>query len=591
MNTNNKYILIVEDSPTQAERLREILEESGYKTDVASNGEQALDKLKVYQPLLMISDILMPKMDGYTLCQRMKADEKYKNIPFILLTSLSDPKDIIKGLQCGADNFITKPYDAKYLLTRIRYVLANQELSKEEKIQMGLEVIFEGQKYLISSNRKQILDLLICAYETAIQKNGALLKAEDELRRMNDQLERKVEERTSELQKQIEERKKIEEQLFQFQKMESIGRLAGGVAHDFNNILTAIGGYAEIAQRSAADNPKVLSALHEINVAADRAAALTRQLLAFSRKQLVAPQIVGINSVVSNLDQMLRRIIGEHIELILSLDPSAGNVEVDTHHLEQVIMNLVVNGRDAMPKGGAITIQTANLDVDAEYSRTHIGLKPGAYVLLSVADTGIGMDQATQSKIFEPFFTTKEMGKGTGLGLAMVYGIVKQSGGDVHLYSEVGHGTIFKIYLPRIKGPVSSAIKKEVSVISLKGTETILLAEDEDLVRKFTVHVLTEEGYKVLPARNGAQALALLKDHSGKIDLLLTDTIMPGMSGQDLVKQASASHPAIKVIYMSGYTNMVLSKDDTRKTDFHFVEKPFTPDTLLKKIRSVLDAK
>ncbi len=711
-------VLIVEDSPTQAERLKHILERHDYEVSVASNGRAALDSLDQRKPHIIISDIMMPEMDGYELCRRIKGHQDFREIPVILLTSLSDPVDVVKGLECGADNFITKPYDEKYLLSRIQYILINRELYKSEKMQMGVEIFFAGRKYFITSERQQILNLLLSTYETAVQKNLELIKTQEELKSLNDRLEEIVEERTANLKLEIAERKRAEEalklhsrvlesmaegvnvadqkgltiytnpacdamfgyergelisqhtsilhaqsredtartigevmesakteagwsgefnnrkkdgtafithatmsvlevgdkrhwisvqediterkqaeealrqseeQLRQSQKMEAVGRLAGGVAHDFNNLLTAIIGYSDMLLEQLEEKNPLAGDVHEIRKAGERAATLTNQLLAFRRRQVLQPRVLDLNDVVTDMEKMRRRLIGEDIELVTHPDPGLGRVKADPGGIEQVIMNLAVNARDAMPDGGKLTIETSNVELDESYSRNHIAIRPGPFVMLAVTDNGIGMTSETQSRIFEPFFTTKEKGKGTGLGLSTIYGIVKQSGGNIWVYSELGKGTTFKIYLPRVEEavtPVQTARpKSEVS----EGSETILLVEDEEVIRKLVHSILQDHGYTVLEASQGSEALRISEQYQGPIHMMLTDVVMPQMSVRMLTENLAKMRPEAKVLYVSGYTDDTIVHHGVLDEGMNFIQKPFTVSALTKKVREVLD--
>jgi len=389
--------------------------------------------------------------------------------------------------------------------------------------------------------------------------------------------------------KQIESAlKSSEEQLRQSQKMEAIGRLAGGVAHDFNNLLTAIRGYSDLLLLRLDANSPTRREVEEIHKAAERAASLTQQLLAFSRKQVLQPKSMDLNAVVSGMDKMLRRLIGEDIDLVTILTPDLWNVLVDPSQVEQVIMNLLVNARDAMPKGGKVTIETANVELDHPYARRHPVVKPGEYVLLAVSDTGTGMDEETQIHLFEPFYTTKERGKGTGLGLSTVYGIVKQSSGYVWAYSEVGKGTAFKVYFPRYGDKASKAKDLASSNASLRGGETVLLVEDDEGVRSFVLQLLTMNGYRVLTAGNGDEALETAGRHRGPVHLLLTDVVMPKMGGRELAKSLEGRLPGIKAMYMSGYTDDAIVRHGVLDPGIPFLQKPFTPERLLRKVREVL---
>jgi two-component system, cell cycle sensor histidine kinase and response regulator CckA len=707
-------ILIVEDSPTQATKLLYLLEAEGYVVHSATDGRQALALLDQVNPTLVITDVVMPGMDGFSLCKEIKSRSGRKDLPVILMTSLSSPRDILKGLECGADNFIRKPYDEQILLSRIKSILLNRTLRKSERTQFGVEIYFVGQRFYITSERQQILDLLISTYEDAVHLNEELQSKQAQLAELAKGLEKTVEDRTEGLRAEIHERyraqeklreseeryrdlfenandlictftpegrilyvnrawkmalgysdeelprlgmiqtihsdgrdswaeqidnllggdseiksevalvtkddkkiwgeasltcklvdgrpkfvrsiirditdrRQLEEQLRQTAKMEAIGQLAGGIAHDFNNLLTVILGYGHVLQETV--GPKEKEYVADILNASDRAASLTRQLLAFSRRQIMSPQVLNLNMIVSNVEKMLKRLIGEHIELDTAQQPDLGRVKADAGQIEQVILNLVVNARDAMASGGKVTIETANVELDETYARSHTTVVPGSYVMLAVSDTGVGMDAETMTRIFEPFFTTKEPGKGTGLGLSTVYGIIKQSSGNIWVYSEPGRGTSFKIYLPRVhEAPVEMGSAASPSR-SAKGTETILLVEDEEAVRKLVRDTLYLCGYKVLEAEGAGRALATLEEYREPIHLLLTDLVMPHMSGKDLAQRLSPLHPETVVLYMSGYTDDAIVRNGILDTNTSFLQKPFMPKILAKKVREALDAK
>ncbi|MBI3507553.1 MAG: response regulator [Proteobacteria bacterium] len=381
----------------------------------------------------------------------------------------------------------------------------------------------------------------------------------------------------------------VQQQFLHSQKMESIGRLAGGVAHDFNNILMAIDGYCHFLLDACPTGDARRGDVEEIRKAGQRATALTRQLLAFSRQQVLQMKVLDLNGLVADVQKMLKRLIGEDVELELALSAGVGRIKADAGQIEQVIMNLVVNARDAMPKGGLITIETADVQLSEEYTRTHPDVKPGPYVMLAVSDTGIGMDTKTLARIFDPFFTTKEQGKGTGLGLSTVYGIIKQSGGSVYVYSEPGHGTAFKIYLPHVTdsgAPVSAA---PAPVQSMRGAETILLVEDDASVRRLLLRLLTQNGYMVLQASDPMEAVILCENHPAGVELLITDIVMPQMHGGELARKLLAIRPNMKVIYMSGYTDQAVVQRDLLNVDKNFLQKPVNPEVLAKKVREVLD--
>src|SRR5438552_18615776 len=388
----------------------------------------------------------------------------------------------------------------------------------------------------------------------------------------------------------VTERLGLEQQLRQAQKMEAVGRLAGGVAHDFNNILTAITGHAELLLEDLGLHDPRRADVDEIRRSAERAAGLTRQLLAFSRQQVLQPKVVDVNALVLDMDKLLRRLIGEDVELATVLDPALGRVKADPGQLEQVIVNLAVNARDAMLDGGKLTLETRNIDLDSSYTLEHSLVNPGPYVQLTVSDSGIGMDEETQAHAFEPFFTTKPRGQGTGLGLAMVYGTVQQSGGFIWVYSEPGRGATFKIYLPRVDAPVESAAPPAPVERPPRGSETVLLAEDEPAVRAIARQALERQGYTVLAAPSGADALALAAQHGATIHLLLTDVVMPGMSGRDLADRLTAQRPGIRVLYISGYTDNAIVRHGMLEPGLAYLQKPFRPDALVRKVREVLDA-
>ena len=851
-------ILIVEDSPTQAEHLRHLLEEHGYRVTAAATGAQALVAARREKPALIVSDIVMPEMDGYAFCKAVKSDQQLKDVPVILVTSLSSAGDVVKGLQCGADNFIRKPYEEKYLLARINYALTNRTLRENEKVQIGVHISLGGERHFITADRQQILDLLISTYEEAVHLNEDLKAREEQLahsnrtlaglyriaKRLNsatsqqDVLDQVLEEamglpnvqagwfflregetgfrlvaarglppalstpgamesdclcrrrllsgelsevtnilecerlqkargdtrglcchasvplwvgdrmvgvmnlvgsqerlfRDEELQvlngvgsqialalerlaakaraeqyarqlagrvevaeakyqtlmqhandaifiidpagpvlevnrraeamlgrpsteivgrmyidlvspasrdgavahfqqllnegtvhahdihlrhsggrqvcadfsaslvpvrgqpvvlaiaRDVTERNRLERQFQQAQKMEAVGQLAGGVAHDFNNLLTVILGYSNLLLGTLPEDDRRRQDVEEIQKAGQSAGALTRQLLAFSRKQILEPVVLDLNAVLANLDRMVRRLIGEDIDIITRLDPELGRVKADAGQIEQVLLNMAVNARDAMPEGGRLTIETGNVELDEQYAHTHPDTTPGHYVVLAVSDTGHGMDEQTQSRLFEPFFTTKEKGKGTGLGLATVYGIVKQSGGSIWVYSELGHGTTFKAYFPRVEGVAAPLVSARSSAQPPSGTETILLVEDAGGLRKLARRVLERYGYTILEAPNGDEALQICERHPGTIHLLLTDVVMPGMSGRTLADRLVLLYPATKVLYTSGYTDNAIVHRGVLAAGAAFLQKPYAPEALARKVRDVLDA-
>jgi nitrogen-specific signal transduction histidine kinase/CheY-like chemotaxis protein len=384
--------------------------------------------------------------------------------------------------------------------------------------------------------------------------------------------------------------RKLEDQLAQAQKMEAIGQLAGGVAHDFNNLLTVIMSYSSLLLSEMAADDAMRGDIQEISAAAERAAALTRQLLAFSRKQVLQMRPVNLNSVVADVEKMLRRLIGEDISLTANLDPELALISADPGQLEQVLINLAVNARDAMPGGGALTITTDNARLSDEHGERHLGAAPGKYVMLAVTDTGSGMTKEVQQRLFEPFYTTKGPGKGTGLGLATVHGIVKQSGGDVYVYSELGHGTTFKVYFPLLTNATDIlTATAEHRAVTPRGSETVLLAEDDESLRALGARVLSGLGYNVLVARTGSEALRIVAEHNGLIHLIATDVVMPEMNGSQLVEKVLEARPEIRVLFMSGYTDDEVMRRGVIDGQTAFLQKPFTPDLLAHKVREVLD--
>ena len=850
-------ILIAEDSPTQAEALRAALEEGGYAVRVATTGADALRMIATESVDTVISDVVMPgEVDGYELCRRIK--ETRTDLPVMLLTSLSDPMDIIRGLEAGADNFLTKPYDSAHLLERLALLLATRRSRAEGqgRVRAGVGIHFLGREFTITSEREQILDLLVTTFEDAVRQNHALRQREEELARsretlaglyqiavglnacrteqevldtaleralrlpalhagwislreeeegfrlgatrnlpealrragafdddclchrmllageldnvcnitacerlagagedaggpryhasvplfsgdrvlgvMNlvgerdglgaladdylttlygvgnqiafalerarrqESLEQLVEERTAALRlsdsilkritalvlvtdgdglvrhvtpsiKQmlgydpeevlgegwwrvgygdpeeaaqaralaarrarselapgngslerllrtregeerwvlwneskgpeglligvgydVTDRKELEGQLLHAQKMEAVGRLAGGIAHDFNNVLTAVLATVDLM---LLDEPAQWQAddLRDIRSSGERAAGLTKQLLAFSRKQILNPRVVDLTEVMHNLEGMLPRLLGEDVELQVNLASDLKNVRVDPGQVEHVIINLAVNARDAMPRGGRLTIETRNVDLDEEYAESHVDAAPGPHVLIAITDSGVGMDEATRARVFEPFFTTKEVGKGTGLGLSTSYGVVRQSGGHIWLYSEPGRGTTFKIYLPQVEEPADPLGLKTEPAAAQGGSETILVVEDDEPVRAATARILSGAGYTVLEASSGKDALAVAAAHQGALHLLVTDVVMPGLAAPDLAGQLTGEHPGLKVLFTSGYTSDVIARHGLLESGTEFLEKPFARNSLLRRVREVLE--
>ncbi len=444
--------LIVEDSRTQTEHLRRLLEANGYRVSVASSGEAALEAARVARPNVVITDIVMPGMNGFELCRHLKDDPGLDNVPVALLTSLSDAEDVLRGLECGADDFITKPYEAPHLLSRLQSLLLNRQLSAREPARLCMEVHFRGRRHVIDANRMQVVNLLLSSYENAVYANRKLEKSQQALAGLNAELEERVKERTRQLAQEAANRQGVEQQLYQAQKMEAVGRLAGGVAHDFNNMLMVIRGFVDVLAREIPEADRKMRYIGEIRKAVDRSADLTQQLLVFSRKDAPALELLDLNEVVRETVGMLRQAIGQDVALVASHADQSLSVEADRGQLTQVLLNLAVNARDAMPGGGRLDILTSEEAATNE--------RPRASAVLTVRDTGCGMTKDVQDRIFEPFFTTKEKGKGTGLGLSMVYGIITGFTGSISCESEPGRGSVFTVRLPLANPPEGSEGEK-----------------------------------------------------------------------------------------------------------------------------------
>lgn len=702
-------ILVVEDSPTQAYQIAGILVSEQVEVEVALDAERGLLFFLTMDFDLVITDVVLPGMSGYELCEQIKNHPTKGNVPVILLTSLSDPTNIIKGLECGANNFITKPYEANYLLARIHTILDKKANRGNGK----LEVVFRGTALTVNSEREQILDLLSATFEDIVRTNEELEKSKAELalaKRKVDEYALKLESRVRTTEdkrnraeqalveserrhrrlvefspdamfinrtntiafanqpclklfgatapdqvlgrsvfdfihpdyhaivkerirllesgrpvplseakvirldgtlvdvetsaapfvedgvpaiqvvfRDISDRKKLEGRFYHGQKMEAVGKLAGGIAHDFNNLLTVISGCTDLLDTHLPANDPMRDFTREIQKAGERAGHLTRQLLAFSRKAVVEPRVLDVNALVIDTEKMLTRLIGEDIGLTTKLAPTLGRVKADAGQIEQVIVNLAVNARDAMPQGGRLTIETCDVELGAEYAMMHPEVKAGRYVMMAVSDTGFGMSDDTKARIFEPFFTTKGLGKGTGLGLATVYGIVTQNGGHLEVDTAVGQGASFKIYLPSVDGMPLSGKSHHGTKIVPHGKETILLVEDEDAVRKITKLILQSLEYTVLEAVNGAEAVRVCERHPEPIHLLMTDVVMPQMGGRQVAERLAACRQGIKVLFISGYTDDAVVRHGILEAEVAFLQKPFTPMGLARKVREVLD--
>jgi two-component system, cell cycle sensor histidine kinase and response regulator CckA len=647
-------VLIVDDERQDRQLLEVLLAPQCFVLQTAATGEEALASVAREPPDLILLDIMMPGIDGYEVTRRIKGNAATKGIPVIMVTAMDDRSARLMGLAAGAEEFLTKPIDGVELGVRVRNLLRLKALGDFHERYSGLlegEVATRKSALVESDARfRQLAETIeevfflvdprvttmlyvspaferifgrTCAslYAApgawvdsmhpddraqalaAMMPSGTLVPFDVDYRIVRpDGGERFIRARgfpiTSEagevyrfagIAEDVTERRRLEAQSRQASKMDAIGQLASGVAHDFNNLLSVILSYSELLAGDLKDVDPMRDDLEEIHAAGLRATALTRQLLAFSRQQVLKPQVVSLTEIIAGMEKMLRRLIGEDVELSVRCASEVARILVDPGQMEQIIMNLAVNARDAMPGGGHLTIETSGLFLDDDAAE-HFGLKPGPHVLLAVSDTGSGMDQATQARLFEPFFTTKEPGKGTGLGLSTVFGIVRQSCGTIGVYSEVGKGTTFKVYFPAAEGAatvLSSSSSKETSP---RGSETVLVVEDEERVRQLACTILRRYGYNVLEAQSGGDAFLLCEQHTATIHLLLTDVVMPRMSGRQLAERLGAVRPTMKVLYMSGYTNDAVVRHGILDSTIAFIQKPITPDALARKVRETLDA-
>ena len=636
-------ILILEDVPTDAELVKRELRNAGivFTSRLVDKRDDFLKQLEDFSPDIILSDYSMPQFNGMEALSLSR--ELDPTLPFVMVTGSINEETAVNCMKAGATDYVLKErlkrigsaVEGALEKTRMRgeKERAEDQLQEEKEFmeksldaQTDTFFVFEratgkavrwnkafreisgysdeeisSMKVPESYYSKEDLKNAAAAYEkvlrggkatvemSLITKDGRKIPTEYSASTLKDKEGNPR--YLIVVGRDVTERKQLEAQLFQSQKMEAIGQLAGGVAHDFNNLLTSIIGNATLVSMKLEKDSPLQEYPEEIMKAGESAASLTRQLLAFSRKQIFQPEVLNLNAVIPNIEKMLRRLIGEDVELKTILQPELGNVETDPGQIEQIIVNLAVNARDAMPTGGKLTIETVNVQMDEKYVREHITAKPGFYVMMAISDTGTGMDEEIRSKIFEPFFTTKEEGQGTGLGLSTVYGIVKQSDGYIWVYSEPGKGTSFKIYLPRVDKESQDIKKIKTSDKSLSGTETVLVVEDDRMVRELAIKILQKYGYKVLEAEDGKEAIEIGKQHEGPIDLMLTDVVMPGMSGRILAAEFESLRPKIKVVYMSGYTDNIVVHHGILDRGMSFIQKPFTHEALAIKVRELLDGK
>ena len=679
-------ILIVDDNEQNLYMLQVLLQGNGHEVVLARDGAEALERARSDPPDIIVADILMPVMDGFTLCREWQKDDRLKGIPFVFYTATyTDRKDEELALTLGAERFIVKPQEPDAFMGMLREVLeehkagrlvAPREPVEEEavffreysealirKLEDKLVQLEEGNRALrrelaerkraaealreseeryrvlfegtaegilvadVATKAFQYANPAICrmlgysaeelkgmgvadidpqealpqvfsSFEAQVGGEKALSPGVPCLRKDGETIYADVSGALVRIHGRdcnvgfftdVTERRSLEEQFRQAQKMEAIGRLAGGVAHDFNNLLTVINGYSQLALGTLDPDNPLRRDLQEIYRAGHRAAELTQQLLIFSRKQVLDIRVLDLNQVLRSMGKMLGRLIGEDVALEMRLSQDLGRIKADSGQINQVVMNLGVNARDAMPEGGGLVIETSNTTIDEAYAAAHVDVEPGRYVMLTISDTGHGMTKEVMEHIFEPFFTTKKVGEGTGLGLSTVYGIVKQSGGHISVYSEVGQGTTFRIYLPRIDKPRETEEVERTEARLPRGTETLLVVEDDAQVRDLAALTLRGLGYTVLEATHGREALDVCRATTGRIDLVLTDVVMPEMSGRRLAEELRATWPHCRVLYMSGYTHDVIARQGILEPGIDLIQKPFTMESLARRVRQVLD--
>jgi PAS domain S-box-containing protein len=640
MQSQSYQILLIGEDPSRtqvyAQMLQEV-EDASFDVEKEKNWQSALERFALGAPDLPLPDAILwelPSSGSAALALLKESASPLWSVPFVVLVP-EDQKPLGKQmLQAGASEYLVKETLNKALLQRsLRYAIErNRAENSIRRWEKRFEDLFENTKDIlftmdlegnVTSVNKAAEEVMGWPRNEALQMNLKSLVAPEHAALCNEVMRRIVSEEPLQhfeiamlrkdgrkvlleasarlirsngnkdcvqgIARDVTERRQLENMVRQSQKLEAIGRLSGGLAHDFNNLLCVINGHTELLTEALQPGDPAVRSVTQIRKAADSAAALTRQLLAFSRRQVFHPQVVNLNAVVTETKKLLARLIDEHIEFHTTLGPALGHVIVDPVQIEQVIINLVLNARDAMPKGGKLTMETSNLNLEEDHQSKFSQIPAGKYVLLALTDTGCGMNAETQSRIFEPFYTTKEMGKGTGLGLATVYGIVKQSGGFIWVYSEEGRGTTFKVYLPRVVGPLTEARPGPHIEIN-KGTETILVVEDAEPLRALTKEFLTASGYTVLEAANGDEAIRIAQSHAGNINLLLTDVVMPRMGGKPLVEQMARIRPDTRVLYMSGYPNDGIVQAGILANGVALLEKPFTREILSKRVRQVLDA-
>jgi PAS domain S-box-containing protein len=626
-------ILYVDDNPLDRELVRDALEQDhgDFRVTEASSRREFEARLAEGGFDLVLSDFNILGFEGLQVIKAVKASNP--NLPVVIVTGTGSEEIAVEAMRSGAADYVIKsPSHIQRLPITIRAVLEKLHLQAEKardeeafknlisSAPIGIFIVQDGKFKLTNPGFQKItgygepellekdsLILVAPEFQEVVREKNVLMLQGQSITPFEYQFIDKNGEKKWVMASitptlyggetvilgyfmDITENKQLEAQFLVAQKMEAVGQLAGGVAHDFNNLLTAILGYSEMLLLDLSANDPRRQYVTEIIHASDRASSLTRQLLAFGRRQILQPRIINLNEVISGMEKMLRRLLGEDLNLVTLLAPDLGAVKADLGQMEQVIMNLAVNARDAMARGGLLTIETENVSLDEAYAKDHMEVIPGPYVMLAVSDTGAGMSLSTQARIFEPFFTTKEAGKGTGLGLSTVHGIVKQSGGHIWVYSEPHKGTTFKVYLPQAGEKAVPLTMAAAPAASLQGQETILVVEDEEDLRLMICQALRFYGYTALEARHGNEAILICARHKGAIDLVLTDVVMPGMSGGELIERLAPLGRKIKVLFMSGYTEDTATLQGLLAGRVHFLEKPFKMTTLVQKAREVLES-
>jgi PAS domain S-box-containing protein len=624
-------ILVLDDDPGMCETIGDVLERRGHTVQTATRAQEGLDIAAASPIEAAIVDIELPDMSGFDVLQGIR--KVLPTTEIIFITGHASLATAIRAINGLAFAYLVKPFEMSHLLMTVEQAVQKQRLAQalldsEERYRFVTENIADAvflleldgrialgnhraetitgysQAELVGRSMYSLLpeagareaqarlsagrtgaDVSPFFEAEAVRRDGARVPIEVQVTSI---MKDGVPVARLGVARDITARRNLEDQLRQAQKMEGIGRLAAGVAHDFNNLLTAIGGRCYLVLNTLTSENPIRREIEIIQGAAERAATLTHQLLAFSRKQILEPRVLDLNAIVAGIEPLLRRMIREDIEIAAVLDPAVGRVRADAGQIEQILLNLGVNASDAMPHGGRLTMTTGNVILDEGYARTHADVEPGPYVMLSVGDSGHGMTAEVQARIFEPFFTTKEVGKGTGLGLATVYGIARQSGGHITVWSEVDHGAVFTLYLPRVDEAPGIEEPERPPRIARRATETVLLVEDDEPLRTLAREVLAIQGYTVLDATTPGEALRLAEAHPETIHLLLTDVVMPQMNGRQVADHLLAARPGLKVLFMSGYTDAAIVQHGVLEPGTQFLQKPFTPDGLSRKVREAL---